>query len=51
MGEEMPQFACSDGFIAGLKRHNGFSSRLAHLKWRPAVSDSDRSNRLETTIS
>jgi hypothetical protein len=47
-GEVMPRFACSDGFIANFKRRNGFSSRRAHLKRRPAVTDADRSRWLQT---
>jgi hypothetical protein len=46
--EEMPPFVCSDGFIADFKRRNHFSSRLAHLKRRPTVSDRDRSEWLHT---
>jgi hypothetical protein len=41
-------FACSDGFIADFKPRNGFSSRLAHVKRRPAVSDTDRSEWFQT---
>jgi hypothetical protein len=49
-GEDMPLFACSNGFIADFKLRNGFSSRLAHLKRRPAISDSDRSEWVQTMI-
>jgi hypothetical protein len=50
-GENMPLFACSNGFIADFELRNGFSSRLAHFKRRPAISDSDRSQWVQTMIT
>jgi hypothetical protein len=50
-GEVMRWFACSHGFITDFKRRNGFSSRLAHLKCRPAVGDSDRFERHGTVAN
>jgi hypothetical protein len=41
-GDDPTQFACSDGFIVDFKARNGFSSRLAHLKRRPAIAVLDR---------
>ena len=37
--EETPQFNCSNGFIYSFKKRHGFSSRRAHIKRRPAVSE------------
>jgi hypothetical protein len=36
------QFQCSAGFTNDFKKRNRFSSRRAHLKRRPVVSDEDR---------
>jgi hypothetical protein len=36
------QFNCSPGFIASFKERNRFSSRRAHLKRRPIVSEESK---------
>jgi hypothetical protein len=41
--DQMPkQFNCSPGFIASFKERNRFSSRRAHLKRRPVVSEESK---------
>jgi hypothetical protein len=49
--DNVPDFACSDDFIADFKRRNGFSSRRAHLKRRPAITDSDRLEWIQTVAT
>jgi hypothetical protein len=50
-GDDPTQFACSDDFIVDFKSRNGFSSRLAHLKRRPASNDFDRIDWLQTAMN
>lgn len=39
--DKIPDFRCSNGFIHDFKKRHNFSSRRAHLKRRPNVSDED----------
>jgi hypothetical protein len=46
---ELPfEFQCSAGFIAYSKQRNHFSSRSAHMKWRPSVTKQDRMHGMMT---
>jgi hypothetical protein len=46
-GMRTPEFHVSDGFIREFKKRNGFSSRRAHFKRRPAIDAAREARQME----